>query len=99
MSNPTAGAPEHKLYAGADYTNGKFAASTGLQYIAGLYLAAGKNADREYFTLWNITASYKVFKGITAYARGENLLAQKYQTMQGFTMPRATIMAGVKIDF
>ncbi len=99
MSNPTAGAPEHKLYAGADYTNGKFAASTGLQYIAGLYLAAGKNADKEYFTLWNLTASYKVFKGITAYARGENLLAQKYQTMQGFTMPRATIMAGVKVDF
>lgn len=98
MSNPTSGAPEHKLYVGADYVNGKFSASTGVQYIAGLYLAAGKNADKEYFTLWNLTASYKILKNITAYARGENLLAQKYQTMLGFTMPKATVMAGIKID-
>ncbi len=98
MSNPTTGAPEHKLYIGADYTRGRMALSTGVQYIAGLYLDAGKNADKEYFTLWNLTASYRVAKFMKVYARGENLLAQKYETMKGFTMPRATIMGGIKFE-
>lgn len=98
MSNPTTGAPEHKLYIGADYTRGRIALSTGVQYIAGLYLDAGKNADKEYFTLWNLTASYRVAKFMKVYARGENLLAQKYETMKGFTMPRATIMGGIKFE-
>lgn len=99
MSSPVTGAPEHKLYIGADYSVGDLSLSTGVQYIAGLYMAASKNADKEYFTLWNLTASYRIMKIMKAFVRGENLLAQKYQTMQGFTMPRATIMAGVQLDF
>lgn len=99
MSSPVTGAPEHKLYIGADYSLGDLSLSTGVQYIAGLYMAASKNADKEYFTLWNLTASYRIIKIMKAFVRGENLLAQKYQTMQGFTMPRATIMAGVQLDF
>lgn len=99
MSSPVTGAPEHKLYIGADYSVGDLSLSTGVQYIAGLYMAASKNADKEYFTLWNLTASYRIIKIMKAFVRGENLLAQKYQTMQGFTMPRATIMAGVQLDF
>lgn len=99
MSSPVTGAPEHKLYIGADYSLGDLSLSTGVQYIAALYMAASKNADKEYFTLWNLTASYRIMKIMKAFVRGENLLAQKYQTMQGFTMPRATIMAGVQLDF
>lgn len=97
--NPTAGTPEHKLYAEADFTRGRFTMNTGLQYTCGLYLAAGKDAPREYFTLWNLTASYKATDLMSFYVRGDNLLAQKYQTMEGFPMPRATVTAGVKIDF
>lgn len=99
MSSPVTGAPEHKLYIGADYSLGDLSLSTGVQYIAALYMAASKNADKEYFTLWNLTASYRIIKIMKAFVRGENLLAQKYQTMQGFTMPRATVMAGVQLDF
>ncbi|MDD3388497.1 MAG: TonB-dependent receptor, partial [Prevotella sp.] len=36
---------------------------------------------------------------LNIFAKGENLLAQKYETFQGFTMPRATVMAGVDIRF
>ena len=32
-------------------------------------------------------------------ARGENLLAQKYEINAGYPMPRATVMAGINISF
>ena len=34
-----------------------------------------------------------------AFVKGDNLLAQRYETLKGFPMPRATVMAGVQIDF
>lgn len=37
MENPVVAAPEHKLYAGAAFSKGRWNVSTGLQYIAGLY--------------------------------------------------------------
>lgn len=37
MENPVIAAPEHKLYAGANFTQGRWSVSTGIQYIAGLY--------------------------------------------------------------
>ncbi len=97
--NPTAGVPEHKLYAGTDFSAGKFSINTGIQYIAGLYLSDDKASRREYFALWNLTANYRVNRMFQFYARGENLLAQKYETMKGFPMPRATVAAGVKLQF
>lgn len=36
MENPVIAAPEHKLYAGANFTQGRWSVSTGIQYIAGL---------------------------------------------------------------
>lgn len=98
-SRPISGAPEHKLYVGGDFSKGNFDLSTGVQYIAGLRLASTSNAPKEYFTLWNLTASYRVLKPLRIYVRGENLLAQKYETMQGFPMPRATVMAGATLSF
>lgn len=98
-SRPISGAPEHKFYVGGDFSKGNFDLSTGVQYIAGLRLASASNAPKEYFTLWNLTASYRVLTPLRIYVRGENLLAQKYETMQGFPMPRATVMAGATLSF
>ena len=97
-SKPITGAPENKLYVGADYTQNRWTVSTGVQFVSGLALATGNNAPRESFTLWNLTASYRVCKPLKLYVRGENLLAQRYETMQGFPMPRATVMGGVRLD-
>ena len=33
------------------------------------------------------------------FAKGDNLLAERYQTYDGFYMPKATFMGGVNIDF
>ena len=97
--NPTTGAPTHKLFAGADWAVGRFALNTSLQYVAGLYLATGDDAEKENFVLWNATLAYRLLKQARIYVRGENLLARKYYTMQGFPMPRTTVMAGLKFDF
>lgn len=98
MENPVVAAPEHKLYAGASYTKGRWALSSGIQYIAGLYTSTSPET-KENFALWNIRGSYQVVKGFALWLRGENLLAQRYEINAGYPMPRATVMAGLKIDF
>ena len=40
MENPVVAAPEHKLYAGVNFSKGRWNVSTGVQYIAGLYTSA-----------------------------------------------------------
>lgn len=99
MDNPVIAAPEHKLYAGANFTRGRWSISTGIQYIGGLYTAVGNNAQQENFVLWNLRGTFRACKWLDLWARGENLLAQKYEINAGYPMPRATVRAGVNINF
>lgn len=91
------GAPEHKLYAGATYTLNRLTLNTGLMYFAGL-LTSESTDDTSHAALWHLTASLRVGKALHLYVRGENLLAQKYEINKGFTMPRATVAAGMKLN-
>lgn len=99
MENPVVGAPEHKLYAGAQYTHKRWTVSTGVQYIDNLYTTVGDNPQTEEFVLWNLNASFRVNHWLDVWARGENLLAQRYEINAGYPMPRATVMAGVNLNF
>ena len=99
MDTPIDGAPEGKLYIGANYHNAKWSVSAGLQNVSGLYVATGDNPQKENFTLLNATVSYKVLPWMSVFAKGDNLLAERYQTYAGFPMPKATFMGGVNIDF
>lgn len=54
MENPVIAAPEHKLYAGANFSHGRWNVSTGVQYIAGLFTAVGDQPETEDFVLWNL---------------------------------------------
>lgn len=98
MENPVVAAPEHKLYAGASFTQGRWNVSTGIQYIAGLYTSTDP-AVTESFVLWNLRASFRAARWLDIWARGENLLAQEYEINAGYPMPRATVMAGINISF
>ena len=98
MENPVIAAPEHKLYAGANFTKGRWNVSTGLQYIAGLYTAVGDNPQQENFVLWNLRGSFRICKWLNIWVRGENLLAQKYEINAGYPMPRATVTGGFNIN-
>ena len=98
MDNPVLGAPEHKFYAGAMFSKNRWTVSTGLQYVANLYTNVD-HVQTEDFILWNINGSFKVTEWIDIWARGENLLAQRYEINAGYPMPKATIMAGINVKF
>lgn len=99
MENPVLAAPEHKLYASADFTQGRWGVSSGIQYIKGLYTSTGETETTEDFTLWNIRASYRLCRYASLYVKGENILAQRYEIMAGYPMPKATFMGGIHISF
>ena len=98
MDNPVVAAPEHKLYAGVSFSKSRWDVSTGVQYIAGLYTSTDP-VTQESFTLWNLRTSFHAARWLDIWARGENLLAQRYEINAGYPMPRATVMAGVNIHF
>ena len=98
MDNPVLGAPEHKFYAGAMFSKNRWTVSTGLQYVANLYTDVD-HVQTEDFVLWNINGSLKVTEWFDIWARGENLLAQRYEINAGYPMPKATIMAGINVKF
>ena len=97
MENPVIGSPEHKLYVGAHASKGAWEVSTGVQYVGGLYKSVNTD-EQEDFVLWNVRGSYKVNNHLKLWLSGENLLAQKYEVMSGYPMPKATLMGGIKID-
>ena len=98
MDNPVLGAPEHKFYAGAMFSKNRWTVSTGFQYVANLYTDVD-HVQTEDFVLWNINGSFKVTEWFDIWARGENLLAQRYEINAGYPMPKATIMAGINVKF
>lgn len=99
MENPVIAAPEHKLYAGANFSHRRWNVSTGIQYVEELYTSVGENENKENFVLWNLRASFRACKWLDIWARGENLLAQKYEINAGYPMPGATVMAGFNLSF
>ena len=98
MKNPVIAAPEHKLYAGASFSQGRWNVSTGLQYIAELYTQTDPVVTED-FVLWDLRATFRVNRWLDIWARGENLLAQKYEINAGYPMPRATVMTGINLNF
>ncbi|MCR5076477.1 MAG: TonB-dependent receptor [Prevotella sp.] len=99
MSHPQLSAPAHKLFLGAGYSIGRFRFNGGLQYVADLYTATGSRERKEDFVLLDLTADCRLAKGLNVFAKGENLLAQKYETFLGFPMPRTTFMGGISWNF
>ena len=99
MEHPVLAAPEHKLYAGITFRDGRWNVATGVQYVKDLYTSTSGSGTTEDFVLWNARASYRLCRFASLYVKGENLLAQRYEVMQGYPMPRATFMGGVDIRF
>ena len=96
MATPIVGAPEGKLYLGGKYRNERWTVAAGLQNISGLYIT---DDLKENYTLAGATVSYKVLPWLTLFAKGENLLAEQYETYDGYLMPKATFMSGASFEF
>ena len=104
MDTPITGAPRNKFYVGAAYRPGKFTLNTGVQVINKLYTHLFDSDDREArptqtssYTLVDAQVAYRAFDWLDVFVKGDNLLAQKYETMLGFPMPKATFMGGVSV--
>ena len=98
MDNPVIASPEHKFYAGGNFTKNRWSISTGIQYVGGLYTDVDE-PTQENFVLWNLRGSFRATKHFEIWLRGENLLAQKYEINAGDPMPRATVIGGVNVKF
>ncbi|MBR3937872.1 MAG: TonB-dependent receptor [Bacteroidaceae bacterium] len=98
METPVVGAPEHKAYLGGSYTSNGWHASTGLQYVNGLYSAVGPD-KKEDFLLWNARVSYQLTDMLQLWVNGDNLLNTKYQINAGYPMPGIAFTAGVNLSF
>jgi iron complex outermembrane receptor protein len=98
MKNKVLAAPELMACAGVNYRCGKWLATLGLQYINNLYTAVGNDEQKESFALLDASVTYAATRILSLWARGENLLAQKYEINLGYPMPRATFMGGITID-
>ena len=98
MEHPVVASPEHKLHAGANFTKGRWAVTTGVQYIAGLYTSTDP-AVTDDFVLWNLRGRFRAARRLDIWVRGENLLAQRYEINAGFPMPKATVMVGIDTHF
>ncbi|MDH6303409.1 outer membrane cobalamin receptor [Parabacteroides sp. PF5-5] len=98
MQKKITGAPRNKLYAGMTYRPGKFTLSAGAQVIDKLYLATGKTVQTSDYTLVDARVAYRPLKWMEVFVKGDNLLAQRYETMLGYPMPKATFMGGVSFN-
>jgi len=98
METPVVGAPEHKAYLGGSYTGNGWHASTGLQYVNGLYSAVGPDV-KEDFLLWNARVSYQLTDMVQLWVNGDNLLNTKYQINAGYPMPGIAFMGGINLSF
>nr|WP_195459999.1 TonB-dependent receptor [Alistipes sp. D31t1_170403_E11] len=99
MAYPVVAAPEHKLYVGGAFTRGRWNASTGIQYVHGLYTQVKPKELTDNFVLWNANVTFRVTRWLDLFVRGENLLAQRYEINTGFPMPKATALGGVNVTF
>lgn len=95
--------PTYKGYLGTRMLYGKWTANVGVQQICGLYTSvdtADPDKDaKETFSLLNATLNYQLLPCLQLWVRGENLLCQQYEIIQGYPMPKATFMAGVNLKF
>lgn len=99
MKYPVLAAPRNKLFVGADFAKGRWNVSTGVQFVKGLYTALNPVVTENDFVLWNLTGRLQVARWLGLFVLGENLLAQRYEINAGFPMPKATVLAGVNLDF
>ena len=72
--------------------------NVGYQYINGLYLTTGKETKQEDYGLLSAKVSFKPWKVLTIFAKGENLTREKYQIIDGYPMPGAIFFGGLHLS-
>lgn len=98
MAYKVVAAPTYKGYLAANYHHKGWQANMGLQYIGGLYTAVGATEHTTHFCLLDASVGYAFANGLSLWLRGDNLLNQSYEIVEGYPMPGANLMCGVRWD-
>lgn len=92
------GAPKQKLYLGGNFSKERWSVSTGVQIVSKLYTSIQPEVQTINFNLWNARINYKANSWLTIFAKGENLLGEKYEMNAGYPMPKTTVFGGFRIQ-
>ena len=92
------GAPKQKLYLGGNFSKERRSVSTGVQIVSKLYTSIQPEVQTINFNLWNARINYKANSWLTIFAKGENLLGEKYEMNAGYPMPKTTVFGGFRIQ-
>ncbi len=96
--NAVLAAPKHKLNVFGRMRQGNFEGGTNIQYVSGLRTNISQdNSHTEDFVLWNADVQYSFLPQAAAYLKAENILAKEYETVEGFPLPKATILVGLSV--
>ncbi|MDR3269160.1 MAG: TonB-dependent receptor [Tannerella sp.] len=101
-STPVEAAPKNKFFIEGTYRLKRLTLTADVESIGGLIKVSGATDDKVNYTLLNAKASYLFgshTKGFTLFVKGENLTGTKYEILNGFPMPKATVMGGVDVRF
>ncbi len=96
MKYPVIAAPKHKWNVNGTYSTKQWSIATDIMLVKDLYTSVDP-VDKESYILMNLRADYNVNRFVKIFAKGENLLAQKYEINKGYPMPKATAIFGVEI--
>jgi len=94
--------PVHKLYGEGNFTSGRWTATLGLMWVNHLTTRVETESlarELSSYVLLNARVGFAINRYVQLFAKGDNLLAQKYEINYGYPMPRATFMGGVRLSF
>jgi outer membrane cobalamin receptor len=91
------GAPRHAWHQELSFTTARWRLAPSLQYVDHLYTALSPTLVAEHYLLLHLMLEFRPTRYIQIFARGENLTGERYETIQGYPMPRATAMGGIKL--
>jgi outer membrane cobalamin receptor len=90
-------APRHSWHQELSFTTARWRIAPSLQYVDHLLTALSPTLVTEHYLLLHLTLEFRPTRYIQIFARGENLTGERYETILGYPMPRATALGGVKL--
>ncbi len=99
MKNPVFATPEHHLFFNAKYRLKKLMLMANIQQVSNLDNDPSPVVNLESYTLLNAKVTYNIMRNLKLFVSGENLTGANYQVNRYYTMPKATIFAGVNFVF
>lgn len=99
MEKPVAAAPEHQVFAEANYRVKKFTFTVNGMHVQDLYTRTFPTGETQTYTLLNAKVRFEVHRMVTLYIAGNNLLDKKYEINYDYPMPGITFFGGVKFRF